>query len=138
MLAFHFQIHLSVRNYITNGKYGSAKGELPIAQSMPNRKSAFRMKPVRRTARVPLRIIKRQYGSGRDSNADVAADDIYEALQLVSEYHGQYPYHFSFDDAHPNPWYHAMVFEIEGISDSAYEQFLEKLASLGLTETSND
>jgi len=88
--------------------------------------------PTWRITRIPYRIVKRLYGS----NADNAGDDIREALQQVSEYPGQYRTRFDSDIAHPNPWYHTLVFEIEGISDSAYEQFREKLTSLGLIETS--
>lgn len=89
-------------------------------------------KPAWRATRIPSRIIKRLYGSG---NFDSAEEDIFEALNLVSEYANQYRCRIDIDSTHPNPWYHAMVFEIEGISDSAYEKFVKKLVDLRLLET---
>lgn len=86
-----------------------------------------------RATRIPYRIIESRYGT----NTDNASDDIYEALQLVSEYHGQYKYRFSLETNHPNPWFHSLVFEIENIPDSTYTEFLQKLISKGLIDVQN-
>ena len=83
-----------------------------------------------RKTRIPHRIINQLYGT----NSDTAGDDIIESLQLVSEYPNQHRYRFDSDLSHPNPWYHEMIFEIDGISTTAYERFLERLTSLGLAE----
>jgi hypothetical protein len=55
-------------------------------------------------------------------------------LRSAPDYPGQINCRFSFDSSHSNPWYHVMVFEIRGIADAAYKQFLEKLAALSWTE----
>ncbi len=86
-----------------------------------------------RATRISYRTIERLYGS----NADNAGDDICETLQLVSEYPAQYKYRFDSDTADLNPWHHTMIFEIEGISDSAYELFLKMLVARGLIEASS-
>lgn len=83
-----------------------------------------------RTTRIPRRIINRLY----ETNADNAGDDIIESLQLVSDYPNQLRYRFDSDTSHPNPWYHEMIFEVDGISTTAYERFLERLTALGLIE----
>src|SRR5438094_9984717 len=70
-----------------------------------------------RSIRVPLRLVERAYG--RD-NHDNAGDDIVYALRQVSEWPDQFRYRFDFDSSHPNPWYHAMVFEVEGMPDTVY------------------
>ncbi|GHU18326.1 hypothetical protein FACS189475_03610 [Betaproteobacteria bacterium] len=61
---------------------------------------------------IPCRIVERVYGSG---NFDDAGDDLIDASRLVSDYPNQFRHRFNFDTSHPNPWYHAMIFEIEGI-----------------------
>lgn len=93
---------------------------------------------LRRSIRIPLRVIDRVYGS---DNADVAGDDIVNALREVSDYPGQFRYRYEEDASHPNPWYHALVFTIETpaweppISDATYSRFLGLLAGLGLVES---
>jgi hypothetical protein len=82
-----------------------------------------------RSIRIPLRTVEGTYGS---DNCDNAGDDIVYALQKVSDYADQFNYRFDFDRSHPNPWYHVMVFEIDGISDSMYARFVESLAGIGL------
>lgn len=80
---------------------------------------------------MPLRIIERVYGAG---NTDNAGDDILYALAQISDYKGQYRYRFDRDFTHANPYFHVMVFEIEGISDDAYCRFSDRLVELGLIE----
>jgi len=75
-----------------------------------------------------LRVIERAYGSEHDN----AGDDMAYALHQVSEWRDQYRHRFSFDSTHPNPWYHAMVFEVEGIPDSVYARLVAEMAELGL------
>ena len=85
----------------------------------------------RRTARIPLRMIERAYG--RD-NAEGAADDVVYALRTISSDPDEFPYRFEIDHSHANPWYHAMVFEVERMPDRDYERFIALLAGLGLVE----
>ncbi|QDU93907.1 hypothetical protein Pla8534_16920 [Lignipirellula cremea] len=80
---------------------------------------------------MPLRIIERVYGA---DNSDNAGDDIVHALSQISDYKGQYRYRFDRDCAHSNPYFHVMVFEIEGISDDAYGRFSDRLVELGIVE----
>ncbi len=87
------------------------------------------MRLSRRVVRFPFRDIERVYGT---DNADNAGDDIVFCLREVSEYINQFKYEFTHDNSHTNPWFHAMVFTIEGMSDSLYTRFLEQLAGLGL------
>jgi hypothetical protein len=84
-----------------------------------------------RSIRVPLRLVERAYG--RD-NVDNAADDIVAALRQVSDSSDQFPYRFGIDTSHPNPWYHAMIFDVEGMPEPAYARFVELLAELRLVE----
>jgi hypothetical protein len=82
--------------------------------------------------RIPCRIIETIYGSG---NFDDAGDALITALRNVSDYPSdQYRYHFEFDSAHPNPWYHMMVFKIENIPDPTYAKLVEQVTALGLVE----
>jgi hypothetical protein len=90
-------------------------------------------RPEWRAIRIPIRSIEHVYGDG---NLDDAGDDLVYALRLVSDYPDQFRYRFDLDSAHPNPWYHSMVLEVEGISDSAYARFLAKVAALGLAKAS--
>lgn len=83
------------------------------------------------TIRIPRRTIEHHYG---DDNLDDAGDDLIHALRIVSEHPNQYRYCFSFDATHTNPWHHALVFEIEDITDSVYERFIEMVGALGLIE----
>ena len=90
-------------------------------------------RPVWRSTSIPCLTIERVYGSG---NFDDAGDDLVSALRIVSDYPDQYRSRFNFDSTHPNPWYHSMVFEIEGIPESTYERFVEQVAALGLADAS--
>lgn len=81
--------------------------------------------------RIPFRLVEAVYGN---DNEDNAGDDLIYALDELSEYPDQYDYRFADDATHPNPWYHAMIFEIEGVPDEIYKQLLEKIAALGLSE----
>lgn len=91
-------------------------------------------RPAWRATRIRCDTVERVYGSG---NFDDAGDALFESLGLVSGYTGQYRCRIDIDSTHPNPWYHVMIFEIEGIPDSAYELFIEKVASLGLIDAQN-
>jgi len=74
-------------------------------------------------------LVEHIYGRG---NFDDAGEDIADAIRQVSTWPDQYGCRFEFDSSHPNPWYHAMVVEVEGMSDPEYAKFAELLASLGL------
>jgi hypothetical protein len=71
------------------------------------------------------------YGSG---NFDDAGDDIVAALKSLSDYPEQYSCRFGQDCSHDNPWYHVMVFEVEGISEDHYQQLIQRMTALGLKE----
>ncbi|WP_165071008.1 hypothetical protein [Paludisphaera rhizosphaerae] len=85
-----------------------------------------------RAIRIPYRTIRRVYGS---DNLDDAGDDLVYALRIVSEYPNQFRHRFSTDSSHDNPWYHELIFEIEGIPEPTYDRFVEEIAALGLLET---
>ena len=82
-----------------------------------------------RSVRVPLRVVERIFGRGNDDNA---GDDMAFALNRVSEWPGQYGCHFTYDTAHPNPWYHSLVFEVEGVPDSVFARLVELLTEDGM------
>jgi len=84
-----------------------------------------------RSIRIPLRLVERVYG--RDM-VDVAGDDILHALRQVSDYPDQHKYRFEIDASHTNPWYHALVFNVENMSDTKYAIFTDLLAMRGLSE----
>jgi len=74
-------------------------------------------------------VIDRVYG--RD-NVDNAGDDLVSLLRQVTGKCGRY--RFSLDTKHPNPWYHELVFEVDGLPNTASETLTERLAGLGLIE----
>jgi hypothetical protein len=78
---------------------------------------------------VRLRVVERAYG--RDNN-DNAGDDMVYALRRVSEWPDQFRYRFSYDTEHPNPWYHTMVFEVEGVPNLAFARLVVLLVEHGL------
>jgi hypothetical protein len=82
-----------------------------------------------RSFRIPLRVVDRVYG--RD-NADNAGDDMVSALRQVSD--ARHRYRFHIDTGHSNPWYHALVFEVEALPESSCVSLAELLAGLGLVE----
>lgn len=88
-------------------------------------------RPEWRNVSIPLRKVDEVYG--RD-NHDNAGDDLVYFLRTVFEYPDQYRYRFAFDTAHPNPWYHTIDFEIEGISDTAYDLLVEKIVAAGILD----
>lgn len=81
----------------------------------------------RTTLRFPLRLLDELYGS---EEYDVAGDDLINALYQVQDYPGQIRCDFQFDSSHSNPWYHAMLFSLEGICQVRLELFLEALGDL--------
>ena len=83
------------------------------------------------TVRIPLRVIEAVYG--RD-NHDNAGDDIILCLRQAADYRNQHKYSFDFDTTHTNPWYHAHVITINGISEEHYNHLIELLAGYGLRE----
>lgn len=87
-----------------------------------------------RSIRVPLRQIEDKFGRGND---DDAADEIIYALRRASAQPGQFRYRINYDLSHSNPWFHAMIFEVEGVPDHEYGKFIELLAGIGLAH-SND
>ena len=82
--------------------------------------------------RIPLRLVDAAYGP---DNHDNAGDDVIFCLHSASEYPDQYRMDFSFDASHDNPWYHAMVYTIHGISEPHYNRLVELLADHKLMET---
>ncbi|GAB5406147.1 MAG: hypothetical protein Aurels2KO_43780 [Aureliella sp.] len=82
--------------------------------------------------RIPLRLVDSAYGY---DNHDNAGDDVVYCLRTASDYPDQYRMDFAFDTAHDNPWYHAMVYTIHGITESHYDRFVELLADHKLLET---
>ena len=83
------------------------------------------------TVRIPLRIIDTVYGR---YNHDNAGDDVIYCLCTASDFPGQYKTDFVFDTSHDNPWYHAMVFTIHGITETHCNRFIELLATHKLAE----
>lgn len=81
-----------------------------------------------RTQSVPLRLIEQAFG--RDE-VDSACDEILAAARTACSA-PQLSCSFSPECGHPNPWYHAVAVEVEGMQDQEYEQFLLALARLGL------
>ena len=79
--------------------------------------------------RIPLRLVESAYGN---DNYDNAGDDVAYCLCLASDF--QYQMNFEFDFSHANPWYHAMVYTIHGITESHYNRFMELLADHKLVE----
>ncbi len=90
--------------------------------------------PKWRSLWLRLGQIERVYGSG---NFDDAGDDIVAALRQVSDYPNQHRYLFETDLSHPNPWYHVLIFENEGISDPVYGRFFEQVVGLSLINFSD-
>lgn len=82
-----------------------------------------------RSIHVPVRLVERQFGRG---NFDDAGDELVSALCYMSAWPDQFRYRFSFNTANPNPWYHAMVFEVEGLTDPEYAQLTQLVAERGL------
>lgn len=82
-----------------------------------------------RSVRVPLRVVNRVYGN---DEVDTAGDDMVAALRQLSAWPDQYRARFSLDTAHPNSWYHSIVFEVENLPEPLYTQFVAALTSLGL------
>ncbi|OCC02414.1 hypothetical protein BA190_24135 [Labrys sp. WJW] len=39
---------------------------------------------------------------------------------------------FEFDIGHANPWFHALVFSVAGLSERLHRRFLDRLAAIGL------
>ncbi|MCO6045386.1 hypothetical protein NG895_15865 [Aeoliella sp. ICT_H6.2] len=89
-------------------------------------------RPQWRKLPIPLRNIDAVYG--RDSY-DNAGDDLIYFLRSVSEYPNKYRYRFAIDITHTDSWYHVMEFEIEGMSDGAYERLVEKVVAAGLFDS---
>jgi hypothetical protein len=54
------------------------------------------------------------------------------ALRQLSIWPDQHRGRFSLDTAHPNSWYHAIVFEVEDLPEPLYTQLIAALAGLGL------
>ena len=74
--------------------------------------------------RIPLRLVDAAYGTDSHDNA---GDDVVYCLRTASDYPDQYRMDFAFDTSHDNPWYHAMIFTIHGITKSHYNRFVALL-----------
>ncbi|ADB14960.1 hypothetical protein Psta_0265 [Pirellula staleyi DSM 6068] len=94
----------------------------------------YQHQPKWKSIRVPLRVIESVYG--RD-NFDNAGDDMGDDLRELSDWPGQYRCRFNFDTVHPNPWYHALVFEVEGVPDPVIARLVEMLIGRGLIPSSD-
>ncbi|MCL2310610.1 MAG: hypothetical protein FWC42_10175 [Proteobacteria bacterium] len=81
-----------------------------------------------RALRIPYRLFENAYDS------DDLGDLLIAALRAVSDHSDQYNYRFDEDHTHQNPWYHVMIFEIEGIPEVIYEKFVRKVVALGFID----
>lgn len=82
-----------------------------------------------RTYRFALRSIEDRFGAG---NFDDAGDAIVEALRDVYAQAERCAVDFSFDTAHANPWFHALVVAIDPLPESAHTGLLARLTEIGL------
>lgn len=76
--------------------------------------------------RISLRAIESKYGQG---NFDDAGDDIVLAFRQATG-PASHPCRFEFDRSHPNPWYHVLVFSVDGLSDAEHTSFNASLARI--------
>ncbi|SQI43462.1 Uncharacterised protein [Leminorella richardii] len=66
---------------------------------------------------LPLRLIERCYGAG---NFDEAEDDIFQALWESRDDKKTEPgWQISIDSQHENPYFHALILTVDGISSKA-------------------
>lgn len=63
--------------------------------------------------RIPLHVIESKYGPG---NFDDAGDDIALLFRRAVD-QAKCSYRFDIDGSHPNPWYHALVFSVDGLTE---------------------
>ncbi|MBX9401522.1 hypothetical protein K4L06_09370 [Lysobacter sp. BMK333-48F3] len=82
-----------------------------------------------RLYRFRLDAIQSRYGAG---NFDDAGDEIAAALVAACADRGVPPLSFDFDTAHPNPWFHALVATVHGLTPAQHDDFLSRLALAGL------
>jgi hypothetical protein len=82
-----------------------------------------------RIVSIRCSVIEARYGSG---NFDDAGDDLVAELNSVSDFPSQFPCRFNFDCQNANPYFHTLLFEIQGITDAHLNEFLKRVASLGL------
>jgi hypothetical protein len=81
-----------------------------------------------RSVRVSLRQIEGHYGAG---NFDDAGDAF---AVCVLRLEVQARCRFDFETSHQNPWFHVMVFGVQGVTDSVWAKLIESLSELGLIE----
>ncbi|MGO1000531.1 hypothetical protein [Lysobacter sp. CA196] len=85
-----------------------------------------------RTYRFALRSIEERFGPG---NFDDAGDAIVAALRDFCDQADRCSVDFSFDTAHANPWFHALVVAIDPLPESVCAGFLARLGEFGLQPT---
>ncbi|QQQ01927.1 hypothetical protein [Lysobacter enzymogenes] len=79
--------------------------------------------------RLPIRLIRERFGG---DNFDDAGDWVDDWLRDRGE--RRYRIEYSFDAEHVNPWFHAMVMQIDGLSDAVGEALRRGLVEEGLSD----
>jgi len=82
-----------------------------------------------RRYRFPLAAIQARYGAG---NYDDAGDAIAAALALACADADPPRLGFDFDAVHSNPWFHALVVSVHGLTPDQEAGFRARLAQAGL------
>lgn len=75
--------------------------------------------------RIPLRVVDAVYGS---DNRDNGGDDILYCICSAFDFPEQCKIEFAFDREYENPWYHAMVYTVYGITRLQYDRVVERLS----------
>jgi hypothetical protein len=76
---------------------------------------------------IPIRVIEDQLGKG---NFDDAGDLIIEIVNRVAP--RNIPIQFAFETTDSNPWFHNLLVELKGVSDSELNSVQQELKQLGL------
>ena len=82
-----------------------------------------------RTYRFSLRLVEERHGQG---NFDDAGDAMVTALWDIAGRDERHVVGFEFDIGHANPWFHALVFSVAGLSEQLHRRLLDRLAAIGL------
>ena len=77
---------------------------------------------------APYREIERVYGS----NGDDFGDAVVEVLNRICEWPGQYRCRWIQATEHPNPYFHELLLEVDGLSGAKRAEFERGLEALPL------